>query len=204
MTASLWRVVAAGDGPLAAAPDDLGPARAAWASARLWREAEPHRAAALTFVADHPDALLRTCREGHLTGSAIVVDPGTRRTLLMLHRKLGRWFQPGGHADGDGNLAAVALREATEETGVDGLRLVLPAVDVDVHQVAPPGEDPHLHFDVRFLALAPPGARERGNAESLALAWVDGSGLDGLDPGLDESTRRLVARGLAVAAELSG
>ncbi|MBX3283861.1 MAG: NUDIX domain-containing protein [Actinobacteria bacterium] len=120
----------------------------------------------------------------------------------MLHRKLERWFQPGGHADGDANLAAVALREATEETGIARLRVVLPAIDLDVHRVEPPGEDPHLHLDLRFLVVAPQGAEEAGNHESLALRWVDEAGLDGLSPPVDDSTRRLVRRGLAVAGEV--
>lgn len=163
---------------------------------------ERFRLEVLAFVDQHADATHRSCAPGHLTGSALVVDASGRRTLLMLHRKLGRWFQPGGHADGDANLAAVARREATEETGIDDLRVVLPAIDLDVHRVEPPGEDPHLHLDLRFLVVAPPGAEEAGNHESLALRWVDEAGLDDLSPPIDESTRRLVRRGLAVAGEV--
>lgn len=163
-----------------------------------------HRDAVLDFLIDHPDAAERTCAEGHLTGSALVIDATGTRTLLMLHRKLGRWFQPGGHADGDSNLAAVALREAGEETGLAGLRVVLPAIDVDVHRVEPPDDSAHLHLDVRYLVVAPPGAVEKGNAESLALRWVDVDDLDELEPPVDASTRRLVTRGLALAAELLG
>lgn len=161
-----------------------------------------HRDDALAFVAVHDDAAHRTCAPGHLTGSALVVDAAGERTLLLLHRKLGRWLQPGGHADGDTNLAAVALREATEETGIDGLRVAVPAIDVDVHRVAPPNEEVHLHLDARFLVLAPRGAAETPNHESLDLRWVDLDGLDGLAPPVDPSTRRLVERGLAIAAEL--
>lgn len=161
-----------------------------------------HRDAVLDFLIDHPDAADRTCTDGHLTGSALVVDASGSSTLLMLHRKLGRWFQPGGHADGDSNLAAVALREASEETGLSGLRVALPAIDVDVHRVEPPGDQAHLHLDVRYLVVAPPGAVEEGNDESLALRWVNLDDLDDLEPAVDASTRRLVARGLGLAAEL--
>ncbi|MBI2709894.1 MAG: NUDIX hydrolase [Actinobacteria bacterium] len=196
MIPGLEVVLGVGDRRLAAAPGDLGVAAAHVRGARLVPEAEVHRTAVLEFLAHHHDALHRSCVAGHLTGSAAVVDASRARTLLMLHRKLGRWFQPGGHADGDGNLAGVALREATEETGLDRLQLWLPAIDVDVHEVAPPGEPPHLHLDVRFLVVAPAGATERGNHESLALRWVDVGGLDALDPDVDSSTRRLVARAL--------
>lgn len=193
----------AADHPDLAARTDLGAAVATLQRAVLADpEADGNRRAVLAFVADHPDAAVRTSVEGHLTGSALVVDADGERTLLLLHRKLGRWFQPGGHADGDANLAGVALREATEETGIAGLRVVVPAIDVDVHRVEPPHEAPHLHLDVRFLVLAPDGAVEVGNEESLALAWVGLDGLDALDPPIDPSTRRLVARGLAVAVEL--
>jgi 8-oxo-dGTP pyrophosphatase MutT (NUDIX family) len=150
------------------------------------------------LVEAHPDVLLRTCEPGHLTGSALVVDPSRGLTLLMLHRKLGRWFQPGGHADGDANLASVALREASEETGIEGLAVVVPAIDVDVHEVRLP-EGVHLHLDVRFLVLAPEGAVAPGNHESLRLAWVDLAELDQLDPAIDPGTRRLVRRGLELA-----
>ncbi|MBA3281395.1 MAG: NUDIX hydrolase [Acidimicrobiia bacterium] len=161
-----------------------------------------HRDTILDFFLDHPDAAERTCETGHLTGSALVVDATGTRKLLMLHRKLGRWFQPGGHADGDANLAAVAQREAAEETGIADLRVALPAIDVDVHRVEPPGKAAHLHLDVRFLVVAPPGALEQANHESLALRWVAEVDLDALEPSVDASTRRLVGRGLRLAVAL--
>ena len=158
------------------------------------------------FIARHPDALHRTCREGHFTGSAIVVDATAGRVLLLFHAKHQRWLQPGGHADGDANLACVALREATEETGIAGLRIDPDPLDLDVHPIgARPGEPAHLHLDARYLVVAPPGAVPEGNHESERLAWFPPDGLDGL--GLDAGTHRLVTAGLAraraaLAAEL--
>jgi 8-oxo-dGTP pyrophosphatase MutT (NUDIX family) len=141
---------------------------------------------------DGPDALVRTHRPGHFTGSALVVNPnGT--LAVMFHRKLRRWLQPGGHADGVGDLAAVALREAAEETGLIGLEVLGGPVDVDIHEVRPPSEDPHLHYDVRFVVLATEDLTLRPNDESMAMRWVRPEELPSL--GADESLLRLTANG---------
>lgn len=146
----------------------------------------------------HPDALHRTCLEGHLTGSALILDDARERILLMLHTKLGLWLQPGGHADGEGHLGAVALREAWEETGVNGLRLAGPAVDCDIHTIPErKGESEHLHLDVRHVVLAPANAQEVGNHESQELRWVTIDELEKLAG--DKSLVRLAYAGLAAA-----
>jgi 8-oxo-dGTP pyrophosphatase MutT (NUDIX family) len=151
----------------------------------------------LTFARAHPDALLRTCEDGHFTGSAAVVDPRREQLLVLLHAKAGLWLQPGGHADGEGDLAAVALREATEETGVEGLDVVRPAIDLDIHEFRPRVGAPHLHLDVRYLVVAPPLAEAVGNDESEALRWVDLAELRAL--GVDEGLMRLARKALALA-----
>jgi 8-oxo-dGTP pyrophosphatase MutT (NUDIX family) len=178
-------------------PDDLAAAIAAVAGAAPGDPShEASRRQILEFVAAHPDALHRSCTEGHLTGSAAVVDPASRQVLLLLHTKVRRWLQPGGHADGDGNLARVALREAQEETGIDGLRVLEPAIDLDVHVFhhAAGTEPDHLHLDVRHLVVAPPGAHAEGNEESTALRWVGEADLAAL--AVDPGTLRLVRRAL--------
>lgn len=152
----------------------------------------------LTALED--DALERTATPGHLTGSALVVDHDATHVLLLLHSKLGRWLQPGGHADGEANLARVALTEATEETGIAGLEIVDPAIDLDIHNVAPSGEEPILHYDVRFLVFAPAGAQPKSNHESTDIRWVPLNELDRYD--LDAGHHRLIEAGITVARQL--
>lgn len=181
-------------------PGDRALARRLVAEAALSPSLEAVRSRVLALCDGVADPLERASLPDHLTASAVVVARG-RGALLLHHRKLGRWFQPGGHVDGDGNLLAAACREASEETGIDGLRPVVPAVDLDVHDVAYPDGSFHVHHDLRFLLLAPPGVEAEINEESTGARWVTGEAdLDALDA--DESTRRLVHRGLAVAASL--
>lgn len=148
-----------------------------------------------------PRPLDRVERPGHFTGSALVVHADLERTLVLFHAKLQIWVQPGGHADGDANLAAVALREASEETGIEGLRMWPTPVDLDIHRVDPPSEDAHLHHDVRFVVLAPPGAVIDANHESEAQRWVRPAEL--ADLGADAGLQRLAVTGLAVARSVS-
>jgi 8-oxo-dGTP pyrophosphatase MutT (NUDIX family) len=146
----------------------------------------------LAFVDEHPeDAHLRTCEPGHLTASALVLDASGQRVLLTFHAKLGKWLQLGGHCDGDANLAAVALREAIEESGIEDLAIDPLPVDLDVHPIpARKGEPEHLHLDTRFLVHAPQGAVERMSEESLALRWFTREEADELET--DDSVRRLL------------
>ncbi|MER7974343.1 NUDIX hydrolase [Streptomyces sp. NPDC096080] len=124
----------------------------------------------LDHLAAHADGLWKACGAGHLTASALVIDPARGRVLLTLHRKLRMWLQMGGHCEpGDRSLADAALREATEESGVSGLTL-LPGgpVRLDRHAIPAPC---HWHLDVQYAVLAPPGAVQTISDESLDLRW---------------------------------
>jgi 8-oxo-dGTP pyrophosphatase MutT (NUDIX family) len=125
------------------------------------------------FVRLHEDCFLRSCVEGHVTGSAWVVSPDRSRVLLVHHRRLDRWLQPGGHADGDPLIHRVALREAREETGLDHLELAGEApIDVDVHRIPRYGSEPtHLHHDIRYLVVANGCATPQASEESDAVRW---------------------------------
>jgi 8-oxo-dGTP pyrophosphatase MutT (NUDIX family) len=113
---------------------------------------------------------------GHFTASAFVTDPDLERLLLIHHRKLGIWLQPGGHIErGDSTVLAAALREVFEETGVEARPAVVPApvFDVDVHRIPQRGATPaHLHYDVRFHLVGGPQTPVM-SAEVLDVAWVD-------------------------------
>lgn len=153
------------------------------------------------FVTDQPDCLLRSCIPGHLTGSAWIVSPDRRRTLLTHHHKLDKWLQLGGHADGDPDLLAVACREAREESGLTGLRVVSPAIfDLDRHWIPPRGAEPgHYHYDLRFVLEADPAEPLVLSHESKDLAWVEIGRVTTLNP--EESMARMVRKTAAESRE---
>lgn len=150
-----------------------------------------------TLLCDAQNAFMRERLAGHFTGSAWVVSADGARTLLTHHRKLDRWLQPGGHADGDANLANVALKEAEEETGLRGLRVDGDAIfDVDRHWIPERGDVPgHWHHDVRYVVHASTEERYTVSEESHDLAWRDIAAI-AEDEGADESLRRMARKWL--------
>ena len=131
---------------------------------------------AIAFVKAHEDCFHCDLWPGHVTGSAWVVSPDRSRVLLLHHRKHDQWFQPGGHADGDADILRVALRETSEETGLDlsHIRLVEEKVfDVDVHTIPASSRGPrHQHVDIRFLVEMDDDLKIPGNDESHQVLWV--------------------------------
>lgn len=137
-------------------------------------------------LAGHADGTYRECRPDHLTVGALVVSASHHEVLLTLHAKAGRWFQLGGHCEpGDATLAAAALREAREESGLDELHLDPVPVDLDEHPVTFCGS-PGLvhHLDVRFVAVAPDGATPVVSEESTDVRWWPVDALPEPDTGL--------------------
>lgn len=165
-----------------------------------YMERRPERRCAaqqlLQFVLSTPDCFERSHETGHITGSAWLLNPSGNKALLTLHRKLKLWVQPGGHADGDPDVLRVALREACEESGIEGIRpLSSDIYDVDIHLIpARPltGEPAHLHYDVRYLLQAPHEHYVISD-ESDALVWCSNEELQCLTPPADEALLRLAA-----------
>jgi 8-oxo-dGTP pyrophosphatase MutT (NUDIX family) len=149
---------------------------------------------AIAFIAAHPDCLLRSCLTGHLTGSSWIVNRSRSHTLLILHRKLKRWLNPGGHADGDPDLAAVALREAREETGLASVRLLETRLfDFDRHRIPEhQGTPEHWHYDFRFILEADADEPLVISEESNDLRWVELSRVPELNSA--ESVSRLTRK----------
>ncbi|WP_433467608.1 NUDIX hydrolase [Spirillospora sp. CA-128828] len=151
----------------------------------------------LRHLTEHPaDGMWRECADGHITASTAVLDASRTRVLLTLHAKVKAWLQLGGHCEpGDLTLAGAALREATEESGIAGLRLLPGPAKLDRHAVRchPQGT---WHLDVQYVAIAPDGARHAVSDESDDLGWFP---VDDLPEPTDDAVRDLVARAVSVS-----
>jgi len=161
-----------------------------------WQPPDPAqdslRHAVLAFVHGRTDACRRDCVPGHVTASALVLDDSRTQVLLTLHPRLGRWVQLGGHCDDDdADVVSVALREATEESGVAGLRIAPGLAAVHVHPVVCSLGVPTRHLDLQFIAHAPADAQIAISDESEDLQWWP---TNALPDGTDHALAYLVAR----------
>jgi 8-oxo-dGTP pyrophosphatase MutT (NUDIX family) len=127
----------------------------------------------LHFLKNQPLAYLRESLEGHITGSAFVVNQHFTKTLLIKHAKLNRWQQPGGHCDGEKDVANVAIKETIEETGLHDLVCLQDIFDIDIHTIpARKNVEEHLHYDIRFLIIASEAEKLKISDESTDIQWV--------------------------------
>ena len=129
----------------------------------------------IDFVQANPACFERSLLIGHITGSAWIVDKSRQFTLLTHHRKLDKWFQPGGHCDGDSDVLNVAMKEALEETGLSDIQTISSNIfDIDIHEIPErKGVPKHLHYDVRYLLEADTNEPLIISSESSDLAWVE-------------------------------
>lgn len=144
------------------------------------------------FVQANPRCFERSLEIGHITGSAWIVDLNKTHVLLTHHRKLDRWLQLGGHADGDSDILNVAWREAREESGLEHVKPVSEQIyDLDVHAIPASAKEPaHFHYDVRFLFTADRHTPLVISSESKDLAWVAVADIEKYS--VDDSILRMV------------
>ena len=170
-----------------------------------------HLAQSVAFVAAHPDNFWqRASAVGHITASAFVVNTEHSHALMLHHAALNRWLQPGGHIDdGDRAPLSAALRETLEETGVAAQPVIGNAApdsaaselfDIDVHPIPARtkqglSEPAHLHYDFRYLLVAPTSAVKLSD-ESFAFRWVALASLaeGGMDSGIARMARKILGK----------
>lgn len=138
----------------------------------------------------------RETLEGHITASAWITDPDGENAVLLHHRKLERWLQPGGHCDGDADVFAAALRETAEETGIVPLTAESAPFHLDMHAIPARGAEPaHIHYDIRFRLTADPAVPLTLSEESFALRWFPVADIaNGTVPDTDASVRALARK----------
>jgi hypothetical protein len=178
--------------------DDAGAHRSLLAEyAARWPDEGGTVARFVALLGDAEDPFRRERLAGHFTASAWLVDRSGTRVLLTHHRKLDRWLQLGGHADGVRDFARVALTEAEEESGLSGLSVEPAIFDLDAHEIPEhKGVPAHVHYDVRFVVRAGENEAFVVSDESHALAW---RGIASLvdDAEADPSLRRMARKWLS-------
>lgn len=128
----------------------------------------------IAFIESNTDCFERSLQKGHITASAWLLNKDMSQALLMHHAKLNAWFQLGGHCDGDSDALRVAIKEAQEESGIQGIEAVNDDIfDIDIHLIPEnKKEKAHYHYDVRFLLRVNSEEQLIQNKESKELRWI--------------------------------
>jgi len=128
----------------------------------------------IEFIQEHSNCFDRSLAIGHITASAWILNKNHLKALLMHHAKLGQWFQLGGHCDGNPDVLSVAIKEAQEESGINGIAPLSENIfDIDIHLIPENSkEKAHYHYDVRFLLAVTSDEKVIPNNESKELRWI--------------------------------
>ncbi len=129
----------------------------------------------VSLMTTQQNCFYRNCFDpGHITGSALLINACGDKVLLNHHKTFGKWLSFGGHADGEEDIAAVALREANEESGISEIGYLKTGIfDVDIHPIAENSvkkEPAHSHFDIIYL-LQTKTEEFHLSDESVDLRW---------------------------------
>ena len=166
-----------------------------------WTEESATAEQLVAFISSFPACFERTLHVGHVTGSAWVVNQAGTHVLLTHHRKLNKWLQLGGHADGDSDILRVAQREVQEESGLDRVApLSNDIFDIDIHLIPERGSDPaHYHYDIRYAMQCCGSERYVVSADSHDLSWIKITELNQVTE--EESMLRMAAKWKGVCYE---
>ncbi len=128
----------------------------------------------IKFVEENSECFNRTLLKGHLTGSAWLLNKNRTHVLLTHHKKLNKWLQLGGHADGDSDILNVAIKEVEEESGLTDLTMISNGIfDLDAHLIPARKDEPeHYHYDVRFAFVTNGNENYIVSNESFDLQWI--------------------------------
>jgi 8-oxo-dGTP pyrophosphatase MutT (NUDIX family) len=131
----------------------------------------------IEFITNNIDCFERSLSIGHITASSWLLNKDHSKALLMHHAKLDKWFQLGGHCDGDSDVLGVAIKEAQEESGINSIEAAQPFIfDIDIHLIPENSkEQAHYHYDVRFLLHVMSDENIVQNNESKELRWISKS-----------------------------
>lgn len=140
-----------------------------------YQEEELTKKLMLTFLMQANKPLARETVAGHLTASALLLNSDKSKFMLMHHKKLNKWLQPGGHADNEEDLLKVAINEAAEESGIPNIEAISKQIfDIDIHEIPKYKSTPaHYHYDFRFVLKTIDNDNLVQNEESNDLKWFD-------------------------------